>query len=87
MASGSFTASTDTVVTTELIDFSGMTSAEAQQMVNTFYNQGIRKFIVRLNAYNDYASGQPSSATISKAKEIINAATVKEMSVSVDMHT
>jgi aryl-phospho-beta-D-glucosidase BglC (GH1 family) len=87
MASGSFTVSADTVVSTELIDYSGMTSAEAQQMVNTFYEQGIRKFIVRLNAFNDYASGQPSSATVKKAKEIIDAATAKGMSVSVDLHT
>jgi len=74
-----------TVVSTELINFYGMTSSEVQNFVGIIDDQGIPILTIRLNAMNEFQSG--TSTGISKSKEVINAANQRGIQVCVDMHT
>ena len=70
-----------TVVSTELINFYGMTSSEVQNFVGIIDNQGIPLLTVRLNAMNEFRSG--TSSGISKAKEVIQTANSRGIEVCV----
>jgi len=79
------TTSQSTIVSTELINFYGMTTSEVQNFVSTIDNQGIPLLIVRLNAMNEFRSG--TSSGISKAKQVIQEANSRGIQVAIDMHT
>jgi hypothetical protein len=74
-----------TIVSTELINFYGMTSSEVQNFIEIAYNQGITIFTIRLNAMSEFQSG--TSTGISKSKQIITEANQQGIQVCVDLHT
>jgi hypothetical protein len=77
--------SSGTLVSTELINFYGMTSSETNQIISTLHNQGISIVTIRLNAMSEFTSG--SSSGISAAKRVISAAHAQGMLVNIDLHT
>jgi aryl-phospho-beta-D-glucosidase BglC (GH1 family) len=77
--------SSSTVVSTELINFYGMTSTEVQTYLQIIDNQGIPMLVVRLNAMSEFQSG--SSPGINKAKQVIQEANSRGIQVAVDLHT
>jgi hypothetical protein len=78
-------AQTHTVVSTELINYYGMTTSEVQTFLNTIDKQGIPLIIVRLNAMNEFKTG--TSSGITKAKQVITEANNRGIQVAVDLHT
>lgn len=78
-------ATTNTVVSTELINYYSITTSEIQQFVTLLHNQGITTLTVRINAYNEFSSN--SNTAIAKIKAIIPVANAQGISVNVDLHT
>lgn len=78
-------ATTNTVVSTELINYYSITTTEIQQFITTLHNQGITTLTVRLNSYNEYSSN--SNTGIAKIKAIIPIANAQGISINVDLHT
>ena len=76
-----------TLASTELINYGSMTSAQVHTFVDLLDSQNISMFIVRINAYSDWSTGQPSASYVSKAKEIITVANQHDIQVAVDLHT
>lgn len=76
-----------TVCSTELINYGGMTSTEINTFLTLCANQGFTELTLRINAYTDWSSQQPSSSYVTKAKEIITAANAKNISINIDLHT
>jgi hypothetical protein len=74
-----------TVVSTELINFYGMSSSEVETFIDIADDQGIPLLIVRLNAMSEFQSG--TSSGISKAKQVIQEANSRGIQVAVDLHT
>ena len=79
------TTSQSTIVSTELINFYGMSSSEVENFVKTINDQGIPILIIRLNAMSEFQSG--TSSGISKAKQVIQEANSRGIEVCVDLHT
>ncbi|HSV49349.1 MAG TPA: cellulase family glycosylhydrolase, partial [Candidatus Acidoferrales bacterium] len=73
------------VVSTELINYYSMTTAEIQKFITTLHDQGITTLTVRINSYNEYTSD--SNTAIAKIKAIIPVANAQGISVNVDLHT
>lgn len=76
-----------TVSSTELVNYVGMTTTEVRTFTTTCYDQGFTELTVRLNAFNDWSSEQPSASYVAKAKEIITEANAKDIDVNIDLHT
>ncbi len=72
---------------TELIDYSSMTTAGIASFIDTIRNQGISELTLRLNAMTDWSTGAPNAATVTKAKAIITAADAVGIAVNLDLHT
>jgi len=79
------TVSPNTIVSTELINFYGMTSTEVRTFLQIIDNQGMSVLTVRLNAMYEFQSG--SSPGINKAKEVIQQANLLGIQVCIDLHT
>jgi len=77
--------SQSTIVSTELINFYGMSSSEVENFVETIDDQGIPILTIRLNAMSEFQSG--TSSGISKAKQVIQEANSRGIEVCVDLHT
>jgi hypothetical protein len=77
--------SSGTLVSTELINFYGMTSTETNQIISILHSQGISIVTIRFNAMSEFTSG--SSSGISAAKRVISAAHAQGMLVNIDLHT
>jgi len=90
-ATGSVTYSPDpefsTVSSTELVNYVGMTTAEVGTFLTICDSQGFTEVTVRLNAFSEWSSEQPSSSYVAKAKEIITEANVRDIDVNIDLHT
>lgn len=78
-------ATTNTVVSTELINFYSMSTSQIQSFITTLRNQGITTLTVRINSYNEWSSN--SNTAIAKIKAIIPVANAQGISVNVDLHT
>jgi len=78
-------AATNTVVSTELINYYSMTTSEIERFMTTLDNQGITTLTVRINSYNEYRSN--SNTAIAKIKAIIPIANSHGISINVDLHT
>jgi hypothetical protein len=74
-----------TIVSTELINFYGMTSSEVENFIETINQQGIPILTIRLNAMNEFQSG--TSTGITKAKQVIQQANSQGIQVCIDLHT
>ncbi len=77
--------STGTIVSTELINFYGMTTSEVQTFIQLIDNQNIPLLIARLNAMDEFQSG--TSSGITKIKQVIQEANLRGIQVAVDLHT
>ncbi len=78
-------ATSNTLVSTELINFYSMTSSEVQTFITTLHNQGITTLTVRIGSYSEFTSN--SNTAIAKIKAIIPVANAQGISVNVDLHT
>jgi len=64
-----------------------MTTAEVNTFITTCYDQGFTELTLRMNAFSEWSSEQPSSNYVAKAKEIITEANAKNIDVNIDLHT
>jgi hypothetical protein len=78
-------ATVPTVVSTELINYYGMTSSEVQTFMTTLQNQGITTLTLRINSYSEYTGN--SNTAIAKIKAMIPVANSRGISINVDLHT
>jgi hypothetical protein len=76
-----------TIVTTELIDYTGMSTSEVNTFISICADQGFTEITLRLRAMYDWDNEAPSTSEVSKAKQIITAANAAGISVNLDMHT
>ena len=76
-----------TFASLELIDYAGMSTSNIAGFIATLSRQNITGFTIRINAFNDWSRGTPSSSTVSTAKNIITESTSKNITVNVDLHT
>jgi hypothetical protein len=75
------------VVSSELINFYSMSSSEVDTFLNLIKQQGFTEITLRMNAMNEWSSGQPNSGGVSKSKEIITKCTQRGIAVNIDLHT
>ena len=80
-------AATSTSASTELINYTGMSTSEINTFINLCSKQGFTEITLRLNAMYDWRSERPSSSEVYKAKQIITAANAAGISVNIDLHT
>ena len=74
-----------TIVSTEVLNAYSMTATEIRQLMSLFSGQKIPITIFRLNAMNEWSSG--NSSGITKAKEFITIAKEYNIDVAIDLHT
>lgn len=75
------------VSSAELINHYSMTTTEAQTFVNLIDAQGFSEVTIRLNAMDEWSSGQPSSSGVAKTRELITICQAKGIAVNIDLHT
>ena len=78
---------TTAYASTELINYTGMTTNEINTFIGLCDDQGFKEIILRLNAMYEWSNQAPSASAISKAKQIINAANAAGIQVNIDLHT
>lgn len=78
-------AQSETVASTELINFYSMTTSEVNMFIGLLKAQAIPLVIVRLNAFGEWNRG--SSPGIQKVKQIVDVANSQNIEVAVDLHT
>lgn len=75
-----------TVISTELINYSGISGPQIASFVADLVAQGIPEIIIRFNAMYDWSTG-PNAGTVAAAKSIITACDAAGIDVSIDLHT
>jgi hypothetical protein len=76
-----------TIASTELVDYTGMTTNEVNTFINICADQGFSEITLRLRAMYDWSNEAPSASEVAKAKQIISAANAAGIQVNIDMHS
>jgi hypothetical protein len=76
-----------TIVSTELIEYAGMTATEVDTFVALCAGQGLTELTLRLRAMDDWSYEAPDAAEVAKAKTLMTAAAASGMGVNLDLHT
>ena len=75
------------VISTELIDYSGFSSSRVTEWTNLLVAQGIPEYTLRIPAFGDWSDGVLSGSWESVSKQLITAADSVGIKVNIDLHT